>query len=262
MPNRLAFYGHVASSDPDLIMRNRYRYPSLDELSEFIDVIRSIGYRFVNVPEFCETGDDKRALLTFDDGFLVIEREVWPCLAKRAVPFAIFVLGRPLTDEKFIIKELRPHAEQGYRYFLGIGEIEKLRAAGVFVGYHSDTHYRIGEESVGSALWLREIEVPPRHRNLFSHPLSFAYPFCAPERFELPDAALKQFGYKLIFDARGRSDHGDDHYYRIPLDVEADWSLRMNPALFNFKRFCLRQLVRNWPHANHENLDQQGKADV
>ena len=75
--------------------------------------------------EFKKPKNNKKILITIDDGFKSFYNEAWPYLKKNKIPFILFVSTEPV-------------GKYGYMNWDEIKEIENSEIG--FIGHHSHTH--------------------------------------------------------------------------------------------------------------------------
>ena len=145
------------------------KYPStnikIQIFREHIKLIENSNFAFYNPIEFQENfnkpKNQKKILLTIDDGFKSFYNEAWPILKKKKIPFILFVSTEPV-------------GKNGYMTWDQIKEIDKFDFT--MIGHHSHTHeYLIDmtDESFiddiekANKIFLKEIGYIP---TIFSYP--------------------------------------------------------------------------------------------
>ena len=81
---------------------NENKYPSTNVRMEVfhkqMEVIKELGYKFYNpesfLEEFEKPKNEKKILITIDDGFKSFYNEAWPYLKKNNIPFILFVASK------------------------------------------------------------------------------------------------------------------------------------------------------------------------
>ncbi len=112
---------------------NEMKYPStnikIQIFREHIKLIENSNFTFYNPIEFQENfnkpKNQKKILLTIDDGFKSFYNEAWPILKKKKIPFILFVSTEPV-------------GKNGYMTWDEIKEIDKFDFT--MIGHHSHTH--------------------------------------------------------------------------------------------------------------------------
>ena len=88
----------------------------MDIFKRHIQIIKKSGFNFYYPEEFKENFDlpknEKKILITIDDGFKSFYDEAWPYLKKNEIPFILFVSTQPV-------------GKRGYMTWEQIREIEK-----------------------------------------------------------------------------------------------------------------------------------------
>jgi peptidoglycan/xylan/chitin deacetylase (PgdA/CDA1 family) len=116
-----------------------------------VDRLLARGYRFIGEDEYLaalagEAGDPSRLFLTFDDGYAAVREHVFDGLARRSVPFHVFVVsdyaGR--NNEWDLSLGRRPFRHASW------DELREMVEAGVTVGSHGATHRDLTRLSDGA----------------------------------------------------------------------------------------------------------------
>ncbi len=149
---------------------NESKYPStniqMDVFKEHVKLIKSSKFTFYHPKEFEDEfnkpKNEKKILLTIDDGFKSFYNEAWPFLKKNKIPFILFVSTEPV-------------GKNGYMTWDQIKEIEKNDF--VTIGHHSHTHDYLINES--HEVFVSDIE---KANSIFKDklgyiPTIFSYPF-------------------------------------------------------------------------------------
>ena len=149
---------------------NESKYPStniqMDIFKQHIDFIKDSNIDFYNAKKFEEDFDkpknQKKILLTIDDGFSSFYNEAWPYLKKNKIPFILFVSTEPV-------------GKSGYMSWDQIREVEQNDFA--LIGHHSHTHEYLIDESNDN--FINDIEKASNifQRELGYVPSTFSYPF-------------------------------------------------------------------------------------
>ena len=119
---------------------NESKYPStnikLEIFEEQLKIIENEGIKFINPKNFEESlskeKNERKLLLTIDDGLLSFYENAWPILRKKKIPFILFVNTR----------------EVGSFNYMGWDQIIELHnAENVEIGNHSHSHEYLVDES-------------------------------------------------------------------------------------------------------------------
>ena len=246
LPRQFSLYGHYISNTKNPVVLARYQYPGFSELEAVILWARRSGYRFVSLQEYCscENKTEKMILLSFDDGFKNVIDEIHPFLKKHEVPYAIFILSRPLRDENF---QMSIFTSEGKMDFLSRQDILDLKKDGVHIGFHTDTHKRINEN-----LSLEEIHGEISASNdiaeVISEPKAFAYPFAGPKDWKAYDCIIHEYGFTVVFDTRGELESSGGHFFRISMD-SLPGKRRSSLIFYNLKKYSLfkiKETMKLW----------------
>ena len=149
---------------------NEGKYPStnieLDVFKEQLKIIENEGIQFIDPKNFKENlldnKDQRKILLTIDDGLLSFYQNAWPILKKRKIPFILFVNTR----------------EVGAFNYMSWDQIIELHSYEfVEIGNHSHSHEYLVDESseVIEEDILKSIEIFEKKLGINSN--FFSYPF-------------------------------------------------------------------------------------
>jgi peptidoglycan/xylan/chitin deacetylase (PgdA/CDA1 family) len=223
LPKQFIVYGHLVSSRKHIVSRY-YQYPSIEEFREFINWFLALGYEFVSLPDFLRNDNEKKILISFDDGFRAVYTDLHPYMKSHNIPYALFILTEPLSDKHFYINTIKPDAEfaESGSLFLSEQEIRFLKAEGVHIGFHTRSHLKLEDyHRIESIEIAKELSVPHEYADLLSKPVCFAYPYMAPENFEaFNDFMTRKYGYDVFFDTKGFRLPRRNHFFRVSIDSE------------------------------------------
>ncbi len=149
---------------------NENKYPStnikMDIFDKQMQIIMDSNYTFFDpnffIDKFSIPKEEKKILITIDDGFKSFYTEAWPYLKKKQIPFILFVSTEPV-------------GKNGYMNWKEIREIEKSNLA--IIGHHSHTHeYLINFSNTD---FIKDIELANKifEEKLGYVPKIFSYPF-------------------------------------------------------------------------------------
>ena len=149
---------------------NENKYPStnirMDVFDKQMRMIKNHGYEFYNPKlfekEFNISKEEKKILITIDDGFQSFYEEAWPYLKKNNIPFILFVSTEPVGNK-------------GYMTWSQILEIENSKLG--TIGHHSHTHKYLIDMSEED--FVNDIETASKifKKKLGYIPTIFSYPF-------------------------------------------------------------------------------------
>ena len=119
---------------------NESKYPStnisMDVFIHHIGLIKESTLNFYHPKKFLEefnnAKENKKILLTVDDGFKSFYDNAWPYLKKNQIPFILFVSTKPVGNN-------------GYMTWEQIKEIDKYEFT--MIGHHSHSHDYLIDES-------------------------------------------------------------------------------------------------------------------
>ena len=116
------------------------KYPSTNikilDFKDHLEVIKKNNIKFINPANFekelINKKNQRKVLLTIDDGFLSFYNNAWPLLKKEKIPFILFVSTREVGSSNYMTWEQ-------------IQEISKEDF--VEIGNHSHTHEYLVDEN-------------------------------------------------------------------------------------------------------------------
>ena len=138
----------------------------MEVFTKQMKIIRDSGYDFYDpklfIDEFNMPKNEKKILITIDDGFKSFYKEAWPYLKKNKIPFILFVSTEPV-------------GKNGYMSWDEIIEIEKSDFG--YIGHHSHTHEYLIDMSEED--FINDIKTSTKifKEKLGYVPLIFSYPF-------------------------------------------------------------------------------------
>ncbi|MDD5679792.1 MAG: polysaccharide deacetylase family protein [Candidatus Omnitrophica bacterium] len=243
LPRKLCFFGHVISDDK-LPTRKLFRYPSFKELEKFINLMQASGYDFVSYRNYIKKDNKKKVLLTFDDGLKEIYTQLHPYMLRRRIPYMVFILTETFKKPDFMTKEYEACVSHEKKCFLNLEEVVKLKTDGVDIGFHTNTHFRISDDTkTASADMLKEITIDKEYEDIFTKPLAFAYPFAAPKKYEEFDAILSKAGFENTFDTKWWLSDFKNHFFRWPMDIKNEKIKCENCIIFHIKKIIIKRLL-------------------
>ena len=133
---------------------------------EHIQLIENSNFAFYNPIEFQENfnkpKNQKKILLTIDDGFKSFYNEAWPVLKEKKIPFILFVSTEPV-------------GKNGYMTWDEIKEIDKFDFT--MIGHHSHTHEYLIDMT--DEIFIDDIEKANKIflKEMGYIPTIFSYPF-------------------------------------------------------------------------------------
>ena len=149
---------------------NENKYPStnikMGVFKDQIKIIKDLNYNFYDpiflINNFSKPKNEKKILITIDDGFKSFYNEAWPFLRENKIPFILFISTEPV-------------GKKGYMSWSEIMEIEKFDFA--VIGHHSHTHEYLID--MNNSEFVNDIEIS---NNIFKErlgyiPQIFSYPF-------------------------------------------------------------------------------------
>ena len=149
---------------------NENKYPStnirMNVFDEQMKLIKHLKYEFYDPKlfekEFNKKKDEKKILITIDDGFQSFYDEAWPYLKNNNIPFILFISTEPV-------------GKNGYMTWDQILEIENSKLG--IIGHHSHTHEYLIDMTNDN--FIKDIELASKifKKKLGYVPSIFSYPF-------------------------------------------------------------------------------------
>ena len=165
------------------------KYPStnikLKDFKEHIKIIEKNNINFINPDNFAnelKNKNQRKILLTIDDGFSSFYENAWPILKEKKIPFILFVSTR----------------EVGSSNYMTWGQIKELNEENfVEIGNHSHTHEYLVEEDYEIIKKDIEKSISIFKEKLGKNSSFFSYPF-GEYSLEFKDI-IKSLGFKYAF---------------------------------------------------------------
>ena len=207
-----------------VLMYHRFeenKYPSTNikivDFIKHINLIKENQFKFVNPNVFEENllnhKNEKKILLTIDDGFKSFYDQAWPILKKEKIPFILFVNTREVGTS-------------GYMSWKQIKEISKENF--VHIGNHSYSHEYLIDMSNQEIMDDINLAISDFKNNLGYNSSFFSYPFG--EYSNNFKNIIKNLGFKYAFGQHsGVADETKD-FYELP-------RFPINEAYGKIKRF-------------------------
>ena len=149
---------------------DEHKYPStnieMNIFKEQIKIINDLNYPFFDpgklIKKFKTPKDEKKILLTIDDGFSSFYESAWPYLKDKKIPFILFISTEAI-------------GKKGYMNWQQIKEVEKEPYA--YIGNHSHSHDYLIDFS--NEKFMKDITIANKIfiKNLGYNPIFFSYPF-------------------------------------------------------------------------------------
>jgi peptidoglycan/xylan/chitin deacetylase (PgdA/CDA1 family) len=164
---------------------------SPERFRRHIEIALEQGYHFVAPAEIAAHGGGPKDLaISFDDALKSVLTNADPILREHKIPYSVFV-----------VSEWSAQTEDWSKTgVLGWSELKEMRAAGVELGSHSDTHRDFGEIDLDRARreFVRSREI--MRENLGFTPDVFAIPFGQSKNWNSEtDHIARSVGFKTIY---------------------------------------------------------------
>jgi len=207
-----------------VLMYHRFdenKYPSTNiKMADFIEhlsLIKKKQFKFVNPTDFenslLNKKQEKKILITIDDGFKSFYDQAWPVLKKEKIPFILFVNTREVGTK-------------GYMSWDQIKEVSKEKFA--HIGNHSYSHEYLVDMKDKEISDDIDIALSDFKNNLGLNSPFFSYPFG--EYSNNFKTIVKDLGFKYAFGQHsGVADETKD-FYELP-------RFPINEAYGELKRF-------------------------
>ena len=146
------------------------KYPStnirINDFVEQIEIIEEEGLKFVNPKNFKQemsnNVDQRKVLITIDDGFLSFYENAWPILKEKKIPFILFVSTREV-------------GKNGYMSWAQINEVASYNF--VEIGNHSHTHDYLIDFDINENKNDIQTSINIFEKNMNYNSNFFSYPF-------------------------------------------------------------------------------------
>jgi len=207
-----------------VLMYHRFeenKYPStnikINNFIEHLDLIKESQFKFINPDNFenalLNQKNEKKILLTIDDGFKSFYDNAWPILKEQEIPFILFVNTREVGT-------------YGYMNWAQIKEISKEKF--VHIGNHSFSHEYLVDTKDEEIIYDINRAMIDLKNNLGNNSPFFSYPFG--EYSNNFKKIVKDFGFRYAFGQHsGVTDETKD-FYELP-------RFPINEAYGELKRF-------------------------
>jgi peptidoglycan/xylan/chitin deacetylase (PgdA/CDA1 family) len=183
------------------------KYPStnirVNDFIKHLNLIKKYHFKFVKPSNFenslLNKKNEKKILLTIDDGFKSFYDNAWPILKEKKIPFILFVNTREIGT-------------YGYMNWSQINEIAKEKF--VHIGNHSFSHEYLVDQQKKEIIYDINRSITDLKKNLGYNSPFFSYPFG--EYSNTFKNIIKNFGFKYAFGQHsGVADETKD-FYELP----------------------------------------------
>ena len=197
------------------------KYPStnirVNDFIKHLNLIKKYHFKFIKPSNFenslLNKKNEKKILLTIDDGFKSFYDNAWPILKEKKIPFILFVNTREIGT-------------YGYMSWSQINEIAKEKF--VHIGNHSFSHEYLVDQQKKEIIYDINRSIADLKKNLGYNSPFFSYPFG--EYSNTFKNIIKNFGFKYAFGQHsGVADETKD-FYELP-------RFPINEAYGELKRF-------------------------
>ena len=166
------------------------KYPStnirLNDFLKHLEIIQNNNIRFVNPKNFknelTSNKNQRKILLTIDDGFLSFYENAWPILKEKEIPFLLFVSTREVGSSNYMSwKQIKEISKENF----------------VEIGNHSHSHEYLVDESVETIESDIQNSINIFKKKLGKNSEFFSYPF-GEYSLDFKDI-IKSLGFKYAF---------------------------------------------------------------
>tara|TARA_B100000579_G_scaffold434361_1_gene455107 strand:- start:1 stop:1050 length:1050 start_codon:yes stop_codon:yes gene_type:complete len=231
------------------IMYHRFeenKYPSTNikttDFKSHLQIIKDLNYKFISHKEFIEfidsKSENKKILLTIDDGFSSFYKNAWPILKKEKIPFIIFINTESVGSP-------------GYMDWEELKEISESEL--VHIGNHSHSHGYLVDKSDDEIRKDIEISIKLLEEKLGNKTKFFAYPFG--EYKNSYKKIVKDLGFNYGFGQHsGVMDLTKDKFElpRFPIN-EKYGEIKRFKRILNTIPFPYKKITPNEKYLNKEN---------
>ena len=183
------------------------KYPSTNikilDFKKHLEIINENNIKFINPKNFedeiVKNKNQRKILLTIDDGFLSFYNNAWPILKKNKIPFILFVSTREVGSNNYMnwdqIKEI---------------SMEEF----VEIGNHSHTHEYLVEENDEVIRADIQTSIDIFNEKLGSNSIFFSYPF---GEYSISfKNIIKSLGFKYAFGQHSGVIDETKDYFELP----------------------------------------------
>ena len=166
------------------------KYPStnirLNDFLKHLEIIQNNNIRFVNPKNFknelTSNKNQRKILLTIDDGFLSFYENAWPILKEKEIPFLLFVSTREVGSSNYMSwKQIKEISKENF----------------VEIGNHSHSHEYLIDESIETIKSDIQNSIYIFKEKLGKNSEFFSYPF-GEYSLDFKDI-IKSLGFKYAF---------------------------------------------------------------
>ncbi len=186
---------------------NENKYPStnikLEVFKEQLEIIENQGMKFIHPKNFRESithkKDERKILLTIDDGLLSFYKNAWPLLKEKKIPFILFVNTREVGS---------------YNYMNWDQILELHKDENVEIGNHSHSHEYLVDENKDTIRkdLLKSIKI--FNDKLGTNSDFFSYPF---GEYSLEFTQIvKDLGFKFAFGQHSGVIDETKNFFELP----------------------------------------------
>ena len=183
------------------------KYPSTNikiaDFKKHLDLIKKEGIKFINPQNFIQelknNKNQRKILLTIDDGYQSFYNNAWPILKSEKIPFILFISTREV-------------GKKGYMSWSNIREIQKYNF--VEIGNHSHTHEYLVDENKDAIIYDIKKSMSIFKRELGKNSDFFSYPF-GEYSLEFKDIIIS-LGFKYAFGQHSGVIDETKDFYELP----------------------------------------------
>ena len=205
------------------------KYPStnirIDDFKKHLKIIEDNQIKFINPKNFenelINNKNQRKILLTIDDGFLSFYNNAWPILKEKKIPFILFISTREVGAFNYMTwKQIREINKEDF----------------VEIGNHSHTHEYLVDESKDQIIADINESISIFEKNLGKNSKFFSYPF-GEYSIEFVNI-IKSLGFKYAFGQHSGVIDETKNFYELP-------RFPINEKYGEIKRF--KSLIKTLP---------------
>ena len=205
------------------------KYPStnirIDDFKKHLKIVEDNQIKFINPKNFenelINNKNQRKILLTIDDGFLSFYNNAWPILKEKKIPFILFISTREVGAFNYMTwKQIREINKEDF----------------VEIGNHSHTHEYLVDESKDQIIADINESISIFEKNLGKNSKFFSYPF-GEYSIEFVNI-IKSLGFKYAFGQHSGVIDETKNFYELP-------RFPINEKYGEIKRF--KSLIKTLP---------------
>jgi len=139
-----------------------------------VRLLEAVGFRFTTLREAMSGGGGRKAVITFDDGYLDNLTNALPVLGPMNVPATVFAITGDVGKRGCTWDEAGDKTPSD---MLTWEQLRELAAKGWEIGAHADEHVHLAKRPPSEQMKAIRSSVRSIEERLGTEPISFAYPY-------------------------------------------------------------------------------------